>query len=463
MAAIDIDGGVPATTLNGAITSGATSFTVADGGAYPDGTNGNFYVVIGLGTASEEVIECSARSVNTLTAATRGADGTSAASHDNGASVQHVVPALALQEANTHANQTTGTPHGSAYVTPTGNVATATALENERSIILSGDVSGTSSLFDGTANATITTTLADPISVDTSGNAATASALESPVTIGGISFDGSGSINLPGVNTTGNQNTLGSAAKWTTARTLSVNGDMTGNVSIDGSQDVTLTLAADLEAADIPDISASQVTGLNDSHTHNTQYYDKTTSDSRYLAAGAKAADSDKLDNLNSSQFLRSDTNDTFSGDLTVSGGLTLGGRDLGEIVSFTPTWDNVSGSWQSNTGYYAYVKDLVYISVEAELSASTSVNSTIRLTLPVTGSDTHQSANGMMQVQLLDHNENKYYQGMTVPYTTSKVEVRYNIVVNNEIFGQPATTGGPFTWADGDKILISGVYRSGS
>lgn len=186
MAAIDIDGGVPSTTLNGAITSGATSITVADGSSYPDGTNGNFYIVIDLGAGSEETIECSGRSSNTLTVATRGADGSSATSHDNGATVQHVVPALTLQEANTHANQTTGTPHGSAYVVPSGNVATATALETGRTIVLSGDVSGTSGSFDGTANATITTTIADnshnhtdstitgTLSNDTTGNAATA-------------------------------------------------------------------------------------------------------------------------------------------------------------------------------------------------------------------------------------------------------------------------------------------------
>lgn len=270
MAAIDIDGGVPSTTLNGAITSGATSITVADGSSYPDGTNGNFYIVIDLGAGSEETIECSARSSNTFTIATRGADGSSATSHDNGATVQHVVPALTLQEANTHANQTTGTPHGSAYVVPSGNVATATALETARTIVLSGDVSGTSGSFDGTANATITTTIADDshnhtdstitgtLSNDTTGNAATATALASSVNIGGVSFNGTTNIDLPGVNTAGTQDTTGnaltatSAGKWSSATTLSLSGDATGSVVFDGS-DTTEDLA---------------VTITDDSHSH---------------------------------------------------------------------------------------------------------------------------------------------------------------------------------------------------
>ena len=44
---------------------------------------------------------------------------------------------------------------------------------------------------------------------DTTGNAATATALETARNIGGVSFDGTANINLPGVNTAGNQNTSG--------------------------------------------------------------------------------------------------------------------------------------------------------------------------------------------------------------------------------------------------------------
>ena len=44
-----------------------------------------------------------------------------------------------------------------------------------------------------------------------SGNAATADKLKTARTIGGVSFDGSANINLPGVNTAGNQNTSGHA------------------------------------------------------------------------------------------------------------------------------------------------------------------------------------------------------------------------------------------------------------
>jgi hypothetical protein len=48
------------------------------------------------------------------------------------------------------------------------------------------------------------------------GNASTATTLATARNIGGVSFDGSGDISLPGVNATGNQDTTGSAATLTT-------------------------------------------------------------------------------------------------------------------------------------------------------------------------------------------------------------------------------------------------------
>lgn len=49
------------------------------------------------------------------------------------------------------------------------------------------------------------------------GNSATTTKLATAVTIGGVSFDGSSNINLPGVNAAGNQNTSGNAATATSS------------------------------------------------------------------------------------------------------------------------------------------------------------------------------------------------------------------------------------------------------
>ncbi|HDP6584102.1 TPA: tail fiber protein [Escherichia coli] len=75
------------------------------------------------------------------------------------------------------------------------------------------------------------------------GNASTATKLQTVRTIGGVSFDGSANIDLPGVNKAGNQSTTGNAAtatKLQTARTIN-------GVSFDGTKDITLT-PKDLDA-----------------------------------------------------------------------------------------------------------------------------------------------------------------------------------------------------------------------
>lgn len=75
------------------------------------------------------------------------------------------------------------------------------------------------------------------------GNADTATRLDTARKIGGVLFDGSADINLPGVNAAGNQSTTGNAAtatKWQTARTLALTGDVTGSANIDGSGNVSI-------------------------------------------------------------------------------------------------------------------------------------------------------------------------------------------------------------------------------
>jgi hypothetical protein len=186
-----------------------------------------------------------------------------------------------------------------------GNSTTATALATGRTIGMTGDVVWTSASFDGSGNVTGTATIqansvalgtdttgnyvaagavsgtglsgsssseggtftvtsnatnantasaivardgsgnfaAGTITAALTGNASTATTLQTARTIGGVSFNGAANINLPGVNTTGNQNTSGSSASCTgnaatatvlqTARTI-------GGVSFNGSANINL-------------------------------------------------------------------------------------------------------------------------------------------------------------------------------------------------------------------------------
>ena len=95
-----------------------------------------------------------------------------------------------------------------------------------------GQLNATKFVGDGSGLTNIST-----LNQSTTGNAATATALQNARTIGGVSFDGTANINLPGVNAAGNQNTSGNAAtatKLATARNIA-------GTSFDGTASINIS------------------------------------------------------------------------------------------------------------------------------------------------------------------------------------------------------------------------------
>ena len=124
-----------------------------------------------------------------------------------------------------------------------------------------------SNISSGTINAARVPTL----NQNTTGSAAT---LTTARTIGGVSFNGSENINLPGVNQAGNQNTSGNAATATvleTTRNFSISGEITANSqSFNGSGNVTLSATVDDNVIDYNNLKASNRTSAT-----NGQYLRK--------------------------------------------------------------------------------------------------------------------------------------------------------------------------------------------
>lgn len=141
-----------------------------------------------------------------------------------------------------------------------GNAGTATALETARAISLGGDLGGTAN-FDGSSDITINATIqagsVDNAMLASDGwSLSLAGVAQEDINLGDtLDFNGTASqvsiaydaanqdltFSLPAtinVDTSGNAAT---ATAWSNARTLTLGGDLTGNVSVDGSQDVTLT------------------------------------------------------------------------------------------------------------------------------------------------------------------------------------------------------------------------------
>ena len=106
---------------------------------------------------------------------------------------------------------------------------------------VTGNVSGNAGTVTNgvytTGNQTIggTKTFSNPIVGSVTGNAGTATALQTARTIGGVSFDGTANINLPGVNTTGNQDTSGNAGTVTNGVYTTGTQTITGNKTFSGT------------------------------------------------------------------------------------------------------------------------------------------------------------------------------------------------------------------------------------
>ena len=118
--------------------------------------------------------------------------------------------------------------------------------------------SSTGITVTGTAAATA---FSGPLTGNVTGNADTATALATARNIGGVSFNGTAAINLPGVNQSGNQDTSGNAASATvlaSSRNFSISGEITANaVSFNGNGNVELSATIDNNIVDEANLKIS--------------------------------------------------------------------------------------------------------------------------------------------------------------------------------------------------------------
>jgi len=199
---------------------------------------------------------------------------------------------------------------GRVTATSTTAVDSTTIAQGDSSVAVTD--SGTGSIVATIDGSTLATFAAAGITLSSgafvgslTGNADTASSaaiLTTARNIGGVSFDGSANIDLPGVNSAGNQDTSGTAAVATVATNSTITANNTANetVYITFTDGATGTQGLETD------------TGLNYNPSTNT------------LVAGTfsgglsgTATNAALLDSLDSSQFVRSDTADGITATLT--------------------------------------------------------------------------------------------------------------------------------------------------
>jgi len=186
----------------------------------------------------------------------------------------------------------------------------------------------TASSFSGNLTGAVTGNVSGS-SGSCTGNAATATALETARTIGGVSFDGTANINLPGVNSAGNQDTTGTAS-LATQFTVTANNSTNETVfplfadGATGSQGAESDTGLTYNPSTGAFTSTSFVGGLTGNVTGDVTG-DVTGNVTGNQSGGTVSATSAAIADLTSGRVVLAGT----SGELEDSGNLTFNGSTL--------------------------------------------------------------------------------------------------------------------------------------
>ena len=220
-------------------------------------------------------------------------------------------------------------------------IVTATSLQGALTGNVTGNVTGdltgvvNASMFDTypsgivvTGVATATSFVGD-VTGDVTGNADSATILATARNIGGVSFNGSADINLPGVNAAGNQNTTGTAANLSGTPNISVGAVTASSLNVSGVSTFANTLDVNGQAV-FENVQVAGVTTFYPTGTY-TRFF------TRIDAQGDLDVDGHTdLDNVSISGVT------TFTGATTHSGGATVNNHL--DVIGLT-TLDDVNVS----------------------------------------------------------------------------------------------------------------------
>jgi len=207
------------------------------------------------------------------------------------------------------------------------NAATATKLETARTISLGGDLSGSAS-FDGTQNITITASVDSESSVNSL--TGTAGEIDVSASVGDVTI--SLPSTLQGIDTTGNAAT---ATALETPRTIALGGDLSGSVSFDGSASVEInaTIQPDSVAlgTDTTGNYVAQVTGTDGVSVTGTGE-----------SASVTITNTDKGSSQNIFKVIETDTGSIAAGSnsasATIAGGTGISTTASGSTITVTNT-----------------------------------------------------------------------------------------------------------------------------
>ena len=135
--------------------------------------------------------------------------------------------------------------------------------------------------------------------------------------------------------------------------------------------------------------------------------------------------------------------------------------NSIGDYTAWTPTWANLTlGGSATNTGFYAEVNEFVAFEIAVVLGTSSSVSGSLSFAVPVTAA-TNLAWGPVGTAVCIDITGSVYAQAeLTIVGQTIYLHA---LVTSGTYATRVANVNAtvPFTWADGDKIYLQGMFRA--
>jgi len=151
------------------------------------------------------------------------------------------------------------------------------------------------------------------------------------------------------------------------------------------------------------------------------------------------------------------------------SGGAILNASDLNSIgeseTDWTPTFSTgVTVGNGTVSGTYQRINDLIVVQGSFELGSTSAITGDVRVDLPVDASGSFELSVGTT-CMLRDQSAGREYQGAALTFSGSQVRLRVlqRDTGNNYVFAAAISSSNPMTWATGDRIQWTQIYRVGS
>jgi hypothetical protein len=256
-------------------------------------------------------------------------------------------------------------------------------------------------------------------------------------TIGGVSFDGSANIDLPGVNTAGNQNTSGTAAGLSGTPNITVGTISSGAITSTGSSEVAnLTVTGNLTVQGTT--TTLETATLNVEDKNITLNY--SSGDSSGSANGAGITIQDAVNSSTDATILWDSTNDEFdfSHSIKVAGSIGVTNIVTNKVVKYngstlddsniTDTGSAITlGSNTTVSGNVTHNGLTMTSGTDIDQLTTTTVTATLSTSWQDTGIDGTDLATGTYIVQVFvdDHSVggnhyDEYYSGIMSWFSTN-------------------------------------------